>query len=390
MRVGQMVRQLCGRCSTVVDPRRFEAVVAVTQAIALAERLSVTSVGRAIESDTFPKHSIKRADRLLSNARMHREAPLYFRMLVENTVADRNRPIVLLDWTKVTDNFHALVAAVPADGRALAIYHEVHPEKRLGNPRVQARFLHRLSVVLPAGSRPIIVTDAGFRGPFFHEVVALGWDFVGRLRSNTKMEPLPGGGWATIPELYATATRRARKLGTFRLFRTRRRLTANLMLVGPRHYPTKHPWRLRSSGRGGLCKKTVEGAREPWLLVTSLDLPAKRIVNIYAKRMQIEETFRDTKNPRFGWCLRYVRSRSAARLNVLLLFAAIAMLAVILVGVAAEAAGIQRKFQANTETRRVLSLFVLGLELLRRPRCFPLRNVVTDGLLHLRSLQNAS
>jgi len=389
MRVGQMVRQLCGSCSTAVDPRRFEAVLAVTQAIASAERLSVTSVGRAIEGKTFPKHSIKRVDRLLSNPRMQEERWLYFRALAEKLIGDCARRIVLRDWTKVARDLHALVAAVPADGRALTIYEEVHPEKHLGNPQVQARFLRRLGDVLPKGGRPIIVTDAGFRGPFFHAIQALGWHFVGRLRSNTMMAPLAAKGWTTVPALYTTATQRARSLGSFRLFRTRRRLIANLVLVGPRCYPKAHPWRGRRPTRGGLCPKTVAGAKEPWLLVTSLDHGAKRIVTIYAKRMQIEETFRDTKNPRFGWCLRHVRSHSAARLTLLLLLAAIAMLAVTLVGMAAEAADIHRKFQANTDVRRVLSLFVLGLEVLRRPHYLRRKHIVYDGLSRLRALQHA-
>src|SRR3712207_998457 len=101
MRVGQMVRQLCSPCSAVVHDRRFDAVVAVTQAIIAAERLSVTAVGRAVEGGTFPKHSIKRVDRLLSNPRMQRERWLYFQALARNVLGDRKRPIVLLDWTKV-------------------------------------------------------------------------------------------------------------------------------------------------------------------------------------------------------------------------------------------------------------------------------------------------
>ena len=390
MRVGPMVRQVCGACSAVVHGRRFEAVVAVVAAIVAAERLSVTSVGRAVEADTFAKHSIKRVDRLLSNPHLARERWLYFQALAKQLVGDWQRPIVLLDWTKVTSGFHALVAAVPADGRALTIYEEVHPEKLLANPRVEARFLRRLADVLPAGCRPIVVTDAGFRGPFFHSVQTLGWDFVGRLRSNTKMQAVGQARWTDVPELYASARKRARRLGCFSLFRTRRRLTANLVLVGPRRHPKPHPWRGRSTGRGGLCAKTVAGAKDPWLLVTSLAASAKRIVKIYAKRMQIEETFRDTKNSRFGWSLRHARSRSAIRLTLLLLLAAVAMLVVTLIGIAAEAASIHRRFQANTAATRVLSLFVLGLEVLRSPLRPRLPRVVPRGLRHLRALRLVS
>jgi len=321
---------------------------------------------------------------------MQLECPIYFSTLAKALIGESRRPVVLLDWTKATSGFHALVAAVPVDGRALSIYVEVHPEKNLGNRRVEARFLRALGGLLPAGCRPILVTDAGFRGPFLHELQALSWDFVGRLRSNTRMRATGETAWISVSDLYSRAGSRARRLGSFELFRTRKRLKTDLVLSARRRYPKLHPWRGRSSGRGGLCAKTVAGGKEPWLLVTSLDLPAQQIVSLYSKRMQIEETFRDTKNPRFGWCLRHARSGSAARLTVLLLFAAIAMAAVVLVGIAAEAAGIRWRYQANTVPTRVLSLFLLGLEILRGPRSLSPPDIVRRGLASIRALQRSA
>jgi hypothetical protein len=390
MRVDRMVLQLCRGCRALVHERRFRTVLAVTQAIADSHQLSVTALGRCIKGRTFPKHGIKRVDRALSNPRMQRESRTYFSELAQALIGKSRRPVVLLDWTKAASNFHALVAAVPVDGRALSIYVEVHPEKNLGNRRVEARFLRALGEVLPSGCRPILVTDAGFRGPFLHELQARGWDFVGRLRSNTRMRLTGETKWTTVSELYSTATFRARRLGTFELFRTRKRLTTDLILAARRRYPKRHPWHGRSSGRGGLCAKTVAGGKEPWLLVTSLDLHADQIVSIYSKRMQIEETFRDAKNPRFGWCLRHVRSHSATRLTVLLLFAAIAMAAVVLVGMAAEAAGIRWRYQANTRSSRVLSLFLLGLEVLRSPRCLSSPTLVREGLAAIHTLHRST
>jgi hypothetical protein len=40
------------------------------------------------------------------------------------------------------------------------------------------------------------------------------------------------------------------------------------------------------------------------------DLSAKQVIALYALRMQIEETFRDTKNIRFGWSFRHARCKS--------------------------------------------------------------------------------
>lgn len=49
-------------------------------------------------------------------------------------------------------------------------------------------------------------------------------------------------------------------------------------------------------------------AKEPWALVTNLTIEAmspQKLVNIYQKRMQIEETFRDLKSPAYGFGLRH-------------------------------------------------------------------------------------
>jgi hypothetical protein len=82
--------------------------------------------------------------------------------------------------------------------------------------------------------------------------------------------------------------------------------------------------------------------------------------------MQIEETFRDAKNHRFGWSLSDVRTACISRAATLLLLVSIAMLVVTLVGLAAESRGLHRRYRANTLKRRALSLFVLGCVIIRR------------------------
>lgn len=139
--------------------------------------------------------------------------------------------------------------------------------------------------------------------------------------------------------------------------------------------PPKPGHRWRKAPRSGTQKSAKAAAKEPWLLATSLDTAtAAAIVAAYRLRMQIEETFRDAKNHRFGWSLREARVTQAARVEILLLVAALAMLVVTLVGVLAEEAGAHRAYQANTITaRRVLSHFVLG-NLILRDLCLPHRH----------------
>jgi hypothetical protein len=385
MRVARIVRQLLGAVVADVHVVRLRAVVAVVEGIIAAGRLSVVAVGRALGGRAFAKHGIKRVDRLLSNRHVYRERWLYFNVIASRLLGPERRPVLLVDWTKVTDGFHALVAALPSCGRGIAVYEEVHPEVALGNARIQASFLRNLRRVLPTGCRPVIVTDAGFHGPFFREVATLGWDFVGRLRTNGQVRPVTGGPWDSCRSLYVLANPAARDLGTYRLYKTRRRFDVRLVLVGPQRFRGRHPWRKHRVGGGGTSAKTIAGAKDPWLLATSLTDDAAAVVETYRRRMQIEETFRDVKNPRFGWCLRHVRGYSAKRLTVLLLLVVLAALAVTLLGLAAERRGHHRRYQANTETSRVLSVFVLGLAIVRRRDFTELGGVLRDGLRHLRT-----
>ena len=99
--------------------------------------------------------------------------------------------------------------------------------------------------------------------------------------------------------------------------------------------------------------------------------------------MKIEEGIRDTKDARWGFALRYARSRRAERMEVLLLLAALGTLACWLAGLAAEAKDWGRHFQANTVRRRAgLSTVFVGRQLLSsrrfRPRCQELRAAFTQ------------
>jgi hypothetical protein len=270
--------------------------------------------------------------------------------------------VILIDWTETMAAKHeVLVAATPIGGRALPVYLEVHPLKKLGNAVVEEDFLRSLFETLPVGCTPVIVTDAGFKGPFFESVVARGWDFVGRVRGTAKAQTLDGQVVAK-EEFYLRATVTPRDLGRHGLF-VRKPLLCRLVLVrkrrkpGPKLPPPK-------------CKEERElrqAALDPWLLATSLSSgDAAYIVSLYARRMQIEETFRDAKNHRFGWCLSDARTSTRQRTLMLLLLAIFAMTIATLIGLTAEAAGAHRAYQANTVNYRVLSRFVLACAMLQR------------------------
>lgn len=361
MRVEHMVRHLVSRCGDEVHDRRLAAVVKLVEGVIEGGRLIPATVGRSLPGKARPKHGIKCVDRLLGSPKMAMDRWLFYRALAHSLLAGCRRSTVLVDWTKVGATDVALVAAVPIGGRALPIYSEVHPLKKLGNVGVETRFLRALKATVPTECDCIIVSDAGFKGPFFQAIRNLGWDFLGRIRGTTKAV-LPSGEVLSKEELYQRAGIQPTDLGSFGLF-VNQRIPCRLVLVRKRRKPgpKKPPPRCKEE------RELRQSALDPWLLATSLsDGDAEFIVGLYAKRMQIEETFRDAKNHRFGWSLGHVRLSTTQRMATLLVLAALAMAVVTLIGMTAERAGLHRRYQANTYRTRVLSFFVLACAIIHR------------------------
>ena len=346
MRVEAMVRELVGSCSSVVHAVRVMAVTALVEGIIRGGRLSPATIGRVLPGGAMPKHGIKRVDRLLGNPKMVGDRLCFFLAIAHRLLRGCMRPVILVDWTQAGGQHVALVAAVPIGGRALPIYIEVHPLKKLGNATVEERFLCALKAIVPTECRSVIVSDAGFKGPFFQAVLDQGWDFLGRVRGTTKAVSSVG---ETISkeQFYARASTTPIELGSFGLF-VKQQIPCRLVLVRKR----RRPGRKRPPPA---CKEEREmrsAALDPWLLATSMsDGDAASVVGIYARRMQIEETFRDTKNHRFGWSLGDVRLSTPQRTAVLLTLAALAFLVVTLIGMAAERRGAHRAGKEDDRMR---------------------------------------
>jgi len=330
-------------------------------------RLTLTALGRGIGNGVDEKHNIKCLDRLLGNRRLHAARGRVYGYLAKLLLSASGRPVIIVDWSDVVEGHEQLMltAAVPLGGRALPIYEEVHPLRRYNSPRTHRRFLRALAALVPAGVRPILVTDAGFRGPWFRQVEALGWDWVGRVRNRIKYSRDEGAHWSYTQRLYRCATRRVRPLGWGWLSR-QHPYGCHLYLVKATRRGAGRPKRVhRGDVVAERCRKLY---KDPWLLATSLPHGAgsgKRVMKLYALRMQIEETYRDVKNGRWGFGLEYARSRRAERFENLLLIATLALVVIWLTGLVAKARQWVRRFQANTERRRpVLSVFFLGKRLL--------------------------
>jgi Transposase DDE domain len=138
--------------------------------------------------DSHRKHHIKAADRLLGNRHLHAERDAIYRAIARTLLAGLKRPLIVVDWSDadLRRRWLMIKAAVAVGGRAVSVYEKVYPMKRYNSPKTHREFLDTLKAILPDGCNPIMVTDAGFRGPWFKAVEAQGWDWVGRIRNRIK------------------------------------------------------------------------------------------------------------------------------------------------------------------------------------------------------------
>jgi hypothetical protein len=348
-----------------VHSARWRALWRVVGALQQGEKLWLTALGRALPSSARRKHAIKAVDRLLGNEQLVAERISIAAAMIALLITKRVRPVVLVDTVEIAHKFVAITAALAYDGRSVPFWSMTvnHVSTTVAEGR---QFLSELQQVLPPGCKPILVTDGGFREPWLAEVEARNWDFVTRVRGKT--QALYRGAWLACPALHRLARRRrARDLGLVAVTRRTRRLRRLVLSKPPvcRHRQVK-----TRTGPSRDTNHRVYSANgyEPLLLATSLVCNADAVVAVYKTRMQIEESFRDLKNHRWGWSLRHCRSRTPHRLELLMLIASLAMLSQLLVGIAGEAAQLQRRHQANTvRGKRVLSFFYLGRLLLNSP-----------------------
>src|ERR1043165_5868615 len=171
---------------TVIEHRaRSLALMKVVQALVAGGKLCLTHLGRFRAGSARVKHHIKAVDRLLGNRHLHAERPDIYRAIAHTLLRDSRRPVIIVDWSdfELHREWVLLKAAVPTEGRAVTIYEKVFPFKRYNSPGAHREFLKELAAILPPNTKPIVVTDAGFRGPWFRDVEALGWDWLGRIRN---------------------------------------------------------------------------------------------------------------------------------------------------------------------------------------------------------------
>lgn len=349
MHTRKIVDGFLGTCLSCLHAKRAETVkIAVCSALE-GGHLSLSQLARSTASTTAMRHRIKRMDRLLGNKALHTARAAIYQGLALELLAGIGQVLVVVDWSDVTadQRWHLLRASVVVEGRSVTLYEEIHPQNKYGDRGVHGRFLARIVKLLPPGSAPIIMTDAGFRSTWFDLVTKRRWQWVGRIRGKD-MVNTDGLSWRKCTAVYAQATSRTREFPNARYVRSHP-TDCRLVLVKREAKGRSRRTRLGGRSRARTSLKAARSGREPWLLACSpglAHLSPDAIVALYAQRMRIEQSFRDTKNERAGLGLSASRSRSGKRLEILLLIGHLAGWLLRLIGESAQQCQMQLQFQS--------------------------------------------
>lgn len=365
----QLLHKLISKSCPTIHVNRLSCLMYATEGLLEGNKLTLVNIGRNIPGTARVKNKIKRCDRLLGNSHLLDEKILIYQALTKAIISPASRPIILIDWSGATPcgAFHMIRASIPINGRSLTIYEEVYPENKKDSPKSNKIFLKNLARILPLDCSPIIVTDAGFRNPWFKEILKMGWDYVGRVRNSTKAKEITKNTWDACKDLYKKATLKAQFLGEFWLAKTNQLLCRMFIIKEKKKYRKKK----NLKGHRVRCSSSLKHAKrnkEPWLIATSLPAySAKKIIKIYKLRMCIEQGFRDIKNQRNGFSFEETRSMSSKRLSILLLIGALATFTVCIYGHTCVMLNMQYQFQTNsTKHRTVLSWFFLGVFVIKK------------------------
>lgn len=368
MHASRVLQKWLASSLCVLDARNVRTLLQTVEACLAGRRLVMMELARHWPGAMKVAAPLKRLDRLLGNRSVHAaRSRLYQAAIVP--LLHMPEPVLVVDWSELKRDgrWHLLRAGVVLRGRTLTVYEEVHPQQHLNSRSVHTAFLRRLKALLPACARPIVVTDAGFTVPWFRQVDALGWQWLGRVRGHVGLRTDRGGEpYRPVRALHDQATGTAKRLGAFFLT-AYQPLRCQIVVVRPPRRGRRQRLRNGATASGGHPQKMMRAAREPWVLAhsPSLSRSPRQIVRLYAQRMQIEASFRDLKSHRYGCAFEDTQTRSAERLEVLLLIHLLATLMAWLAAVSTT---------ALHEQRFRISLLRRGWELLRRRQPFPERS----------------
>jgi hypothetical protein len=226
-------------------------------------------------------------------------------------VKRRRKPLrVGFDGTEVR-GFCTRMAAAVLKGRAVPLVWASYPKGvRYKSPNnLEGGLLRVRRTMIPEKVPVIVLADRGFgRTELARTCQCSSFHYVVRIRPDV---------WIEHPDFRG-------KLPDYPVSKGLCPLLANVQ------YPKQRPVRQHVVVRGRLGLPAKRD--EPWFLMTDLRRPALALSELYARRMTVEERFRDDKHRRNSYALRATQLTRADRIDRLLLILALAYLLLVGLG----------------------------------------------------------
>jgi hypothetical protein len=283
----------------------------LVEAAVRVSRGTLSAIGRCLRT-TAAKHAIKRVWRFCDNDHVH--AADVMPRVIKRLTRKRKRPLlVALDWTDVR-GFHTLMAAAVMKGRAVPLLWASYTTGQLHRSQnsFEEGLLRSLVSMLPDAVRVILLADRGFgRAELAKTCEELKLQYLIRIKPEVCVShPSYAGRLDEYPV----------KKGMWRVlagaeYRSDGAVTLHVVIRWKRGLPKKRD--------------------EPWFLMTNLVGNAVELTDLYARRMAVEELFRDGKDGRYGLGLGQTQVQTPGRLDRLILVLALAMILLIGLGLVA-------------------------------------------------------
>lgn len=84
-----------------VHSRRLKTLMCCVSALLRGRRLTLTGLGRFMPGKAYPKHAIKRVDRLLGNRHLQTERSLFYWVMLRALLGSLKHPLILVDWPPI-------------------------------------------------------------------------------------------------------------------------------------------------------------------------------------------------------------------------------------------------------------------------------------------------
>ena len=211
------IQDIIRRSLPQLHKKRVTSLIEMASSLLNGGLLTVSSLGRHLSGTALEKSKIHRADSIIGNGQLSRNALWISKCLVEHFFKNRKALYILIDGSGCCSKERFILQSSIANnglGRSQPIHSIIYENGPEAHIKGQDLLLKELQFILSEYQGQIVlITDAGFYSSWFNKVREIGWDYVGRVRGRVKIRMEGSKQWQTIQECYTGATNKAITLG---------------------------------------------------------------------------------------------------------------------------------------------------------------------------------